>query len=308
MNENYRNLFRAISANDLPKTRAYAQVILRTNSTAKDAQFCENILQKMDDQDKAGPEIPYNLKGVIRTSSSPFGFHADRYYLSPREKTVIEHIKKMYQVSGRLAELGIRYTNAVLLHGESGTGKTTFAQYAAILLGLPFFYVSITQLIDSYMGKTGQNLENVFEFANSQPCVLVLDEIDQIGSKRRDDGGVSGEIKRVLITILQNMDRLPNHVVLVAATNRPDSLDDALVRRFAVKHEITRLNLEESEAFVSRYMSSLGLGWAGSVRTFLLSLGADKWNYTPAELSQRLNEKIAEAIYTGEQDPTIYLN
>jgi hypothetical protein len=50
------------------------------------------------------------------------------------------------------------------------------------------------------------------------------------------------------------------------------------------------------------------LGWAGSVRAFLLSLGADKWNYTPAELSQRLNEKIAEAIYTGEPDPTIYLN
>ena len=311
MTETYKNLFRYIAGNDLKKTRAYAQVILKGSKSARDAAFCENILRKMEEQDQQGVEIPFNLKTIIRTSCSPFEFNSDRYFLTEREKTVIEHIRKMYSVSGRLSELGIRYTNAVLLHGVSGTGKTTFAQYVAKSLGLPFFYVSITQLIDCYLGKTGQNLESVFEFANSMPCVLVLDEIDQIGSRRLDDGGTSGEMKRVLITILQNLDRLPNDVILIAATNRPDVLDEALVRRFAVRHEVTRLSFAESVRFTTDYMSKTGLGWTGSVTTFLHQLGgenAEPDGMTPALITQRLNEKIAEALYTGEPDPTVWLN
>lgn len=288
-------------------------MILRANKTAKDAVFCENVLRKMQEQDDKGVEIPYNLKSIIRTNCTQFEFDPNRYFLTAREKEVIEHIEKMYRVSGKLATLGIRYTNAVLLSGESGTGKTTFAQYAAHSLGLPFFYVSITQLIDSYLGKTGQNLETVFEFANSLPCVLVLDEIDQIGSKRRDDGGTSGEMKRVLITILQNLDRLPNNVVLIAATNRPEVLDEALVRRFSVSHVVNRLNEQESEKFVSQYMSGIGLGWTGSVDMFLQTVEREEHQSkgkgnTPATLTRYLNEKIAEALYTGEDDPTVFLS
>ncbi len=306
-------LIQHVVNNDLKRARETAKGILESNTVQKDKAFCEEMLAKMKAQE-SGIEIPYNLKSIIRTECTPYGFRPERYYLPQREAKLLEHIKRMYGAGERMSEMGIHYANAILLHGASGTGKTTFARYVADALNLPFLYVSITQMMDSLLGKTGQNLDLVFKFAETIPCVLVLDEIDQIGTKRGDDMGTSGEMKRVLITIMQNLDRLPNNVVLIAATNRVEAIDPALMRRFTVKHDVWSLSDEEATCFVSMYLSKLGLQWSGEIYPFLSFAVAPKQaveiemgRYAPAVVVDCLNERIAQAIERNEGDIVVSL-
>ena len=97
----------------------------------------------------------------------------------------------------------IPYKNTTLLYGESGTGKTELGRYIAYKLNLPFFYISFVSTIDSYMGSTAKNIHKIFEFCNSIPCVLMLDEVDSVAAKRSVAGsrGVDGEIERTTIAI-----------------------------------------------------------------------------------------------------------
>ena len=312
MNNEERSLLHYVAENDMKGARAVAKVILSSCKTAKDQEFVKKLLTKMESQDATGIEIPYNLKNIVYKKCSPFEFNPDRYFLTEREKDVIDRLQRMYKRGAKMEELGLHYTNAVLLYGESGTGKTTFAQYIAKTLDLPFFYVSITQLIDSYLGKTGQNMELVFNFASTLPCVLVLDEIDQIGTKRGEDNGVSGEIKRVLITIMQNLDRLPNNVILVAATNRINAIDEALLRRFPMKHEIFPMIEDVAACFVRSYLCKLNISSncednPDGVYKFLAcevaprqSTNIPSGTYVPAVIADCLNEKIADGI---DKDP-----
>lgn len=316
MNNAIQTLLHYVAENDLTKARQATKLILQSSKTQKDQAFCEKLLRKMGEQDAKGFEVPYNLKSIIRTNSTAYEFHEDRYFLSERDKQILDHIKRMYAVGELMGSLGLHYNNAVMLYGASGTGKTTFAQYVAKALDLPFLYVSITGLIDQYLGKTGQNMELVFQFASSLPCVLVLDEIDQIATKRHDDSGTSGEMKRVLIAIMQNLDRLPNNVILIAATNRPNAIDEALMRRFPVKHEIKPLREEEAVCFVSKYLSQVGLDWNGEILPFLCfdvqkrqAGDIDCGTYTPAAITDSLNEKIAAALFEAKDgNPIVSLD
>lgn len=314
MNDISRTLLHYIAENDMPKARSVAKVMLQGSKTAKDQEFCEKLLKKMEDQDSQGVQIPFNLQGIIRQDCTPYGFDPNRYYLTEREAILLKHLIRMYTVGEKMSNMGLHYANAVLLHGVSGTGKTTFAQYAAAALNLPFFYVNITNLINSYMGKTGQNIELVFQFASSMPCVLVLDEIDQIATQRGDDSGVSGEIKRVLISVMQNLDRLPNNVVLIGATNRLHAIDTALLRRFPVKHEVKPLRVTEAASFVSAYLSKTGVKWKGEIDPFLAFTVHSREDpvvevgtYTPAVMADCLNEQIALALDQDMDDPLVSL-
>lgn len=77
-----------------------------------------------------------------------------------------------------MSEYGIPYLNSTLISGIPGTGKTEFAKYVAYRLDLPYAYLNFSYLIDSYLGKTAQNLRKVFDYCKGQKCVLMLDEVD----------------------------------------------------------------------------------------------------------------------------------
>ena len=131
-----------------------------------------------------------------------------------------------------LARSGAAIPPRMLLYGPPGTGKTQTARWIAAELGLPLLTVRCDTLISSLLGQTSKNLRRVFEYAQSRPAVLFLDEVDALASARGSERDV-GELQRVVVALLQNIDALEESTVLIAATNHDRLLDPAVWRRFA---------------------------------------------------------------------------
>ncbi len=150
----------------------------------------------------------------------------------------------------RLKAKGLKPRRTVLLHGPPGCGKTLLANHIASILKLRLFIVRFDSLISSYLGETSANLRTIFDFVSVNRCVLFIDELDAIG-KLRDDRNELGELKRVVISLLQNLDITPGRSILISATNHPHMLDAAIWRRFEfvleleTPDEMDRLSLFE---------------------------------------------------------------
>lgn len=130
-----------------------------------------------------------------------------------------------------LGEFGLTPRHKILLHGEPGNGKTMLAEAFARELDIPFLRIKYSGLIESYLGSTSKNLEAIFEYVNTAPCLLFLDEFDGVGMDRNDNRDV-GEMRRITNHMLISLDCLPSSCVLVAATNALGLIDRALKRRF----------------------------------------------------------------------------
>lgn len=136
----------------------------------------------------------------------------------------INHYDRLHRAS---AAMPLR----MLLYGAPGTGKTQTARWIASELGLPLFTARCDTLVSSLLGQTSKNLRRIFDYAEQRPCVLFLDEFDALASARGNDRDV-GELQRVVIALLQNIDALSENVILLAASNHERLLDPAVWRRF----------------------------------------------------------------------------
>lgn len=154
-------------------------------------------------------------------------------------RAVVDEHDKVAQ----LAEFGLLPRHRVLLNGPPGNGKTMVAEAIAFELGLPLLQFRYGGVIDSHLGGTGKNLMEILEFAGTSPCVLFADEFDGLGGSRETVGDV-GEMRRITNQLLIELDRLPSHVVFVAATNRMTMMDPALLRRFDFTISIGRPSID----------------------------------------------------------------
>ena len=142
-----------------------------------------------------------------------------------------------YKNADKLNNLGIGVSNTLMLYGPPGCGKTKCAYLIARELNLPLVIARLDSMISSYLGTTAKNIRSLFEFTQKLPCVLFLDEFDAI-AKARDDNNELGELKRVVNSLLQNVDSMSGDSLLLAATNHQQLLDPAGWRRFDYKLEI----------------------------------------------------------------------
>jgi SpoVK/Ycf46/Vps4 family AAA+-type ATPase len=145
-----------------------------------------------------------------------------------------------------LRSYGIEPRNKVLLIGPPGNGKTSLAEAFAEALMVPLYTVKYESIVGAYLGETASKLAKLFEYVRTRQCVLFFDEFETLG-KERGDQHETGEIKRVVSSLLLQIDALPSYVVIIAATNHEALLDKAAWRRFQLKMELskpTRRNLE----------------------------------------------------------------
>lgn len=147
--------------------------------------------------------------------------------------------------------------HTLMLVGPPGTGKTSLASALAAELALPFLTVRYEGLVGSFLGETASRLQEVIDYASRTPCVLFFDEFDSVG-KERSDAHETGEIKRVVSSLLLHMDALPTHCVVICATNHPELLDRAVWRRFELRIELPRPGAAEIRDWFTRTEKSFG--------------------------------------------------
>jgi SpoVK/Ycf46/Vps4 family AAA+-type ATPase len=156
-----------------------------------------------------------------------------------------------------LRSYGLEPRHRVLLSGPPGNGKTSVAEAIATGLIVPLFVVRYEAVIGSFLGETSSRLKRLFDFVRTHQCVLFFDEFDTLG-KERGDTHETGEIKRVVSSLLLQIDALPSHVVVITATNHAELLDRAVWRRFQIRLMLPSPTEAQKEDWFARFQEALG--------------------------------------------------
>ena len=174
--------------------------------------------------------------------------------------------------SGVLRANGLDPRHRILLVGPPGNGKTSVAEALAEAMAVPLLVVRYESLVASFLGETAGRLKRVFEYARTMPCVLFFDEFDAVG-KERGDVHETGEIKRVVAYLLMQMDDMPSHTVIVAASNHAELLDRATWRRFQLRLLLPPPTPRILESYLDTFLKSLGEPAGMTAKTLTKRLG-----------------------------------
>lgn len=194
---------------------------------AEDKEISELILEKITSD--------YTLENIVAES-----------IVKDELKFFIEEHQKIEV----LRRFDLPVANKVLMHGPSGCGKTLASYVLAGELDKMMVVINLGAIVSSKLGETSKNLSKIFKKASIEDCIIFLDEFDSLG-KVRDYSQDHGEMKRVVNTILQLFDYLPQSSIVIAATNQKEMLDDALLRRFDNIIEFSLPNEKEIQELVS---------------------------------------------------------
>jgi AAA+ superfamily predicted ATPase len=167
----------------------------------------------------------------------------------------LEHFVQEHQNIELLNKFDLPIANKILFHGPSGCGKTLASYVLAGELEKIMLVVNLGAIVSSKLGETSKNLAKIFKRASSEECIIFIDEFDSVG-KIRDYNQDHGEMKRVVNTILQLFDYLPQKSVIIAATNQLDMIDDALLRRFDVKLNLELPDKEHIKTLINQTLKS----------------------------------------------------
>ncbi len=174
-----------------------------------------------------------NIQDLIIKDKEPVNL--DDVFLSEENRSQLQQLIKEQLFVKDLQAFGLPVNNKILLYGSSGCGKTTTAKAIAHAIQRPLIVLNLSNIINARIGETSQNIKQVFDRAIRDKAVLFLDEFDQIGKARGEDENDVGEMRRLVNTMIQLIDYLPEEVMLICASNHLDIIDFALIRRFQLK-------------------------------------------------------------------------
>jgi len=220
----------------------------------------------------------------------------------------LHEIKEFLQTPKKFQALGARIPKGVLLYGPPGTGKTLLARAVAGEAGVPFFSISGSDFVEMFVGVGASRVRDLFEQAKqSAPCIIFMDEIDAVGRHRGAGmGGGHDEREQTLNQLLVEMDgfEIKDNIILIAATNRPDILDPALLRpgRFDRQVAVDRPDRLGRKKILE--VHSRGKPLAGEID--LDALAGQTPGFTGADLSNLINEAALLTARSGKREITMH--
>lgn len=289
-----KSLIRSYSEEDRERFYSIALQVAAHEAKQGHATLAHEIRELIDSERKRAHRgltvvpFPQELKGLVlsETPETPF-----QSLVAPQATLDRFHrvIKEFYQ-RGKLLKHGLSNRRRILLAGPPGTGKTMSARVLAHELKLPLYTIQVDRLVTKFMGETSAKLRQIFDIMGQKQGVYFFDEFDAIGGDRSLDNDV-GEMRRVLNALLQFMELDQSDSIIVAATNNPKLLDQALFRRFddvlyyTLPDESERKHLIES--ILGTFLSSR-FAWT---KVLLNSDGLSQ-----AEIGSACRDAIKEAV------------
>lgn len=253
------NLVRASRQGDDARVRKTVEALAANERSKNHTILADRLLAQLQvENGRIAKNVP-----LTRTSDVPMvaeksaSRRLDELILAPLVGETIRELVAEHRRADLLRSYNLEPRNRVLLAGPPGNGKTTLAEALADALGVALLVVRYEAVIGSYLGETAQRIAKVFEHARSRHCVLLFDEFDCVG-KERGDVHETGEIKRVVSSLLLQIDALPSYVVVVTASNHPELLDRAVWRRFQIRLELDRPTQRQIEEWFRRFEQRTG--------------------------------------------------
>jgi cell division protease FtsH len=219
----------------------------------------------------------------------------------------LHEIKEFLENPKKFQALGARIPKGVLLYGPPGTGKTLLARAVAGEAGVPFFSISGSDFVEMFVGVGASRVRDLFEQAKqSSPCIIFMDEIDAVGRHRGAGmGGGHDEREQTLNQLLVEMDgfEMKDNIILIAATNRPDILDPALLRpgRFDRQVVVDRPDRKGRKKILEVHTRGKPLG----KEIDLDALAGQTPGFTGADLANLINEAALLTARSGNREITM---
>ena len=190
---------------------------------------------------------------IIEKLTSDYSF--DNLICSSDVKDELKYFVKEHQGMDVLKKFDLPVSNRILFYGPSGCGKTLASYVLAGELEKMMYVINLGAIVSSKLGETSKNLTKIFRKASSEECIIFLDEFDSLG-KIRDYNQDHGEMKRVVNTILQLFDYLPQDSIVIAATNQLPMIDEALLRRFDLRVNLDLPDKKQVSELIDKTISS----------------------------------------------------
>ena len=218
-------------------------------------------------------------------------------FLAPEVREELATLIEEQHRAELLRSYNIEPRHRILLVGPPGNGKTSCAEAIAAELSVPLLVLRYETVITSFLGETGAKIASVMEHARRRHCVLFLDEFDTLAKERGDEHD-TGEIKRVVSTLLLLLDQMPSYVVVCAATNHSELLDRAVWRRFQVSLRLEMPSRARRADLISAISEQMGMNLAKSPRAIAERLGITSY----AEIEEFLLELRRRQLLSGDLD------
>ena len=294
-------------ANDHRKIISYATRLADRLTKEGEVSLAKCIRQKLTDSVPHSTMVADALRTIPLDSDSrlqivevvPADKQRQKIVLSPLVEKQILEFTELVKNTSVLELAGVDIKKTLLLYGKPGCGKTSIANYICEQTGLPLVIARLDGIVSSLLGSTAKNIRKIFEYASSFPCILFLDEFDAI-AKNRDDVHELGELKRVINSLLQNIDSMPSSCVLIAATNHQSLLDPAVWRRFTQKVEVSLPDEEEIMMLMSVFSESFENA-AINDKQKLISLKKAFLGMSPSDIKTVFDKAKVKCIISGNK-------